>query len=485
MWGTDWDERSAVTRRLTLAILGTVVAALALTGGVALALTRLSAEREAEEEARRRAEAVAAVLQLAGEAVQGRMPIREQLAVVTERLRLQDVGLVVFRPEGGVADDAPTELPEGVDAADLDEASLRAGLTVSGSDGSLVYAAAPVAVSQGGTGTEGPPPAQALAAVVVTGTPSSLVDRPAQWFALAAGLALVAACIVAYSLGRRLSHPLREATRATRRIADGDLEVRLPVAASRRPDELAELALAVNQTAESLARSHRLEQQFLLSVSHDLRTPLTSIRGYAEAIVDGAAPDERQAAGIILSEAQRLERLVRDLLDLARLDAHRFRLHTEPVALSTLCQQVVISMTPAAEAAGVTLATIPPDGTVPPEEVTVRADPDRLAQVVGNLVDNALRFARTRVVVEVTSHQGRGRLRVSDDGPGIDAEDLPRVFERLYVARHQPSRRESGSGLGLAIVRELVEAMGGGVTAGDAPNGGASLEVWLPCSDQG
>ena len=226
---------------------------------------------------------------------------------------------------------------------------------------------------------------------------------------------------------------------------------------------------SINSMAGALERSKGLEQQFLLSVSHDLRTPLTSIRGYAEAIADGTAPEPAAAGEVILTESRRLERLVRDLLDLARLESRQFTLDFAYVDLVDVATATVDGFRPDAEASHVTLTTAgATDGIV------VRADADRLAQVVANLVDNALKFARTSVTVSTSRSGPEAVLTVDDDGPGIATEDLPHVFERLYVSRHEPVRRETGSGLGLAIVHELVVAMGGTVTAETAPSGGSS-----------
>ncbi len=138
---------------------------------------------------------------------------------------------------------------------------------------------------------------------------------------------------------------MRSATDATARIAAGDLTVRLP-ADERRHDEITDLSIAINQMAGTLERSRGLEQQFLLSVSHDLRTPLTSIRGYAEAVADGTAPDSRAAAGIILAEAQRLERLVKDLLDLAKLEARQFTLDMLSVDVAELARRGAAGIRP-------------------------------------------------------------------------------------------------------------------------------------------
>ena len=170
----------------------------------------------------------------------------------------------------------------------------------------------------------------------------------------------------------------------------------------------------------------------------------------------GSSPSP--AAGVILSEAQRLERLVADLLDLARLDARRFRLDLRPADVGGIVAAAVEGFGPAAERTGVVLDL--DDGSA----ARVRSStPIASAQVVANLLDNGCRHAAGRVRVTVAADAGAIVVAVEDDGGGIAPEDLPHVFERLYVSRHQPPRRESGSGLGLAIVRELVAAMGGEV----------------------
>ncbi|MCU1399066.1 MAG: integral rane sensor signal transduction histidine kinase, partial [Acidimicrobiales bacterium] len=236
---------------------------------------------------------------------------------------------------------------------------------------------------------------------------------------------------------------------------------------------LAELARSVNRMAAELERARVLEQQFLLSVSHDLRTPLTSIRGYAEAISDGAGDPQRSAA-IIRSEARRLERLVADLLDLAKLRAKSFSLHLERIDLVALAAVAGQGFEPDAAERGLTIQHSG-GGQLP-----VMADHDRLGQVAANLIENALKFARSTVTITAARDDRWAVLSVDDDGPGIPDADLPHVFDRLYVARSQPTRHENSSGLGLAIVQELVEAMGGSVMATRSPSGGARLALRLP-----
>jgi signal transduction histidine kinase len=225
--------------------------------------------------------------------------------------------------------------------------------------------------------------------------------------------------------------------------------------------------------AASLERSKGLERQFLLSVSHDLRTPLTSIRGYAEALAEHKAKPG-QAAAVILSEARRLERLVGDLLELAKLDARRFSLDMRATDVCEVINDTAEGFRPAAETAGVRLAVDAPARAA----LVADADPDRLAQVVANLVENALDFATGRITVGTGRGQGIVELWVEDDGPGIAPDEIPHVFDRFYTASRTP-RRHVASGLGLAIVHELVDAMGGTVRAESSSDGGARVVVTL------
>jgi two-component system sensor histidine kinase BaeS len=309
-------------------------------------------------------------------------------------------------------------------------------------------------------------------AVVLTRKVGGGQSRAGAYLLLTGAASLAAAALVAGWLARRITRPLIDAEIATRRIAAGDLGARVPVPDGTEP-EVASLAHSINTMAAGLARAQGLEQQFLMSVSHDLRTPLTSIRGFAEAITDGTATDPARAARVISSESRRLERLVGDLLDLAKLDARRFSFDVRPIDVCEVIADTAAGFEQAAGEAGVTLTV-----DVPPHAVVASADPDRLAQVVANLVENALKFASTRIDVSATPAGDGVVIAVADDGPGIPADDLPHVFERLYQSDRSPAR-QLGSGLGLAIVAELVEAMGGRVEAAPAQGGGTRLAVEL------
>ena len=238
--------------------------------------------------------------------------------------------------------------------------------------------------------------------------------------------------------------------------------------------------------AQSLEDGRARERHLLLSVSHDLRTPLTSIRGFAEAIQDGAIEDNAQAADVIIAESRRLERLVGDLLDLTKLEARQMSIAIRPTDVAEVVTTTAEGFRPAAAKSGLAIVLRVPGhdgmpGSAPPHPVA--ADPDRLAQLLANLLENAMTFARS------TRHGDPGRgprrpggcvITVDDDGPGIAPGDLQRVFERFYRADRGPNR-QMGSGLGLAIVAELATAMGGTVRAESPVNadGGSRFVVTL------
>jgi two-component system sensor histidine kinase BaeS len=443
-----------LTRRLTITMVAVVAGALLVAGFGSLLLIRAQSRRDTVKDLRKQAQGIA---QLVDE-----IPTRNTAAAAALRqrvlqrvLKLTDQQVIRYSPAGQPID----PLPNGVSASDLDFPKLQQGQTVSGVNGGLAFAAAP------GTTARGVPFALVLTRNVRVGGGAAL------WLLLAGGAALLVAVAVAANLGRRLTKPLREAEQATRRIAAGDLAARVPT--SGGDDELAALGRSINAMAASLERSKGLERQFLLSVSHDLRTPLTSIRGYAEALAERKAKPG-QAAAVILSEARRLERLVGDLLELAKLDARRFSLDMRATDVCEVINETAEGFRPSAEEAGVRLTVDTPARAA----LVAAADPDRLAQVVANLVENALDFASRRITVGTGRADDVVEVWVEDDGPGIDPDDIPHVFDRFYTVS-RAAKRHVGSGLGLAIVHELVDAMGGTVRAESGAKGGARLVVAL------
>lgn len=457
-----------------------VLATLILSGVVSLAFAVRSTAAQTRKELVREAQGLTISVQQEADTANRSDParaLRNILIALRSPLRLDGSSVLAVRTTGQIFDPAtprvaPT-LPAGLTAADLQPQELLQLQTVSGRAGGLVFAAAPYRTEIQILGS----PRQVVEVVVLTRRPPSVLGAALPWLAISSLLILVIAGLVASRLGRRFMRPLRAAQEVTSRIAAGDLDARVPSPPGTDP-ELAALVESVNSMAAGLSRAKAAERQFLQSVSHDLRTPLTSIRGFAEAIEDGATADAVTAAGVIASEARRLQRLVGDLLALATLEARRFTLQMGPVDLNDSLAATAAGFVPTATGLGLELAVEPA-----PDPCVAIADPDRLAQVSANLIENALRYAATTVGVGVSRRGGQIELWVTDDGPGIPAEVLPRVFERLFVARTRPDR-PIGSGLGLTIVAELARAMGGRVRAESpiGPAGGTRMVVALAAS---
>lgn len=443
-------------RRLLAAILGTVALAVVLAGTGTYLLVRRQAVRAADTSLRAEVDSLAGLVTATGEA-----PSRVAQAKIVQGMRLEGISVLVRGPAGVVRG----ALPDGVDEADVPIAELEPGEARSGRSHGLNWASSTV------EGTRG-----SVVTVVIT-RDAAPPRPPVGWFLLGGAIALVVSAAIAAWLSDSLTRPLRQAQAATVQIAGGDLTTRLPEPAPTDHEEVAELTRSINSMAAALAASRGLERQFLLSVSHDLRTPLTSIRGYADAIADGTAPEPTDAARIIGSEAERLARLVGDLLDLARLDAHAFRFEVRSVPVAEVVTETAEGFRPAAERAGVSLSIIEPS-----DPTDAMVDPDRLAQALANLLENALKHASGTVRVEAGGVAEGIAIWVGDDGPGIGPDDLPHVFERLYVTSRQPRRGVGGSGLGLAIVHELVSGMGGRawVESPTGPGGGARFGIVVP-----
>ena len=461
---------------MVLMVFGTLV----LSGLVSLALAAHSANVQTRNELVREAQGLAASVTTEARTANRNDPakaLRTILAGLKSPLRLDGSAVLVVSPQGYFVDPVtprkPVVLPGGLTAADLPPSTLLALGPVSGSKHGVVFAAYPYKATVEILGA----PRDLVQVVVLTRRPPSALGSAGPWFALSSLVILAVALVLSRRLGRRFVKPIQAAQEATSRIAAGDLDVRLPTPPGTDP-ELAALAGSINSMATSLAAAKNAERHFLQSVSHDLRTPLTSIRGFAEAIEDGATADAVAAAGVIASEARRLERLVSDLVGLASLEARRFNLDPRPIDLRAAVAAVAAGFAPAAAELNLTLATSP----APAEgAVWVHVDPDRLAQVVANLIENAMRYAARVVRIGVGLAPDGAAITVADDGPGISPEDMPRIFERLYVARPRPDR-PIGSGLGLTIVSELTQAMGGSVRA-ESPiegAGGTRMIVTFP-----
>jgi signal transduction histidine kinase len=274
---------------------------------------------------------------------------------------------------------------------------------------------------------------------------------------VAAAAGGVLAALAAFLLARRISRPVDRIADAARVLTRGTHPEPVPVEGAA---EIATLAVAFNDLATQLRQAQEAERNFLLSVSHELKTPLTAIRGYAEAVEDGAV-EPREAAATVASEARRLERLVHDLLDLARMNRTDFSVHNAEIDLAEVAEDAVRRYQQQAESFGVSLHAFT-GGAAP-----AIGDADRVLQVVSNLVENALRLTPRDGEVRVVA--APGVLRVEDTGPGLAEADTARAFERFYLHERYGLERQVGTGLGLAIVKELTLAMGGSVDVESRP----------------
>ncbi|MCH8094200.1 MAG: HAMP domain-containing histidine kinase [Chloroflexi bacterium] len=290
----------------------------------------------------------------------------------------------------------------------------------------------------------------------------------------AALVALAASLVLAWLISRWVSAPLKKTAEAARSVAAGDYDQRL---APSGPDEAHSLATSFNEMVQQVQGSQQAMRDFVANVSHDLRTPLTSIQGYAQAILDGTASDVKNAAGVIYDESDRLGRLVEQLLDLARMDAGQAPLDRRPVDLGAILAAIVERLKLKADKKNIRIQN--PMEPLP----KLIGDGDRLAQVFTNLIDNALKHTpeggEVRLKTEVSS--GWVAVHVDDTGPGISSEDLSRIFERFYqLDKSRSGSGPRGAGLGLAISREIVQAHGGSLEAQSVVGRGSRFTVRLP-----
>jgi signal transduction histidine kinase len=287
---------------------------------------------------------------------------------------------------------------------------------------------------------------------------------------LAVGLAV--ALILATYVARRITHPLRVIGSAADKVARGDLDVNV-IGKRQSDDELGQLATRFQGMVDRLREVDELERNFLMRVTHELRTPLTAISGHVQAVTEGVVgPDELdESLEAVNEEVRRLDRLVGDLLDLTRLEAHQFRVVREEVGLEALLEQAAGAFREKARAVDIDFST-PIDGAP-----TVITDGDRVLQIVNNLLDNAFRWTPRGGKVElgcVTSN-GIAAIKVTDTGRGIAPAEREAVFHPFYSRRG-----EGGTGLGLSISRELAQALGGRLSVESEPGHGSTFTLSLP-----
>jgi signal transduction histidine kinase len=297
----------------------------------------------------------------------------------------------------------------------------------------------------------------------------TLIER----LAIAFGGGVIVAGLLGLYLTRRITLPLGALTTAAEEVAGGDYAVELPPA--RGSDEIATLSRRFGEMAAKLAESEQLSRNFLMSVSHELRTPLTAIRGHVSALREGVIDDPslRSASlAVIEEEAMRLERLVGDVLDLAKLDAHRFTVLQEEVNMERLVDRAFTAFGEEARRRAIDYRR-----EIKAHPV-ILSDGDRVLQIISNLLSNAFRWTPEggRIWLELAAENGSVSVAVSDTGPGISPEERDRIFRPFW------SRDGGGTGLGLAIARELALALGGRIELRSEPGLGSRFELVLPAT---
>ena len=311
-------------------------------------------------------------------------------------------------------------------------------------------------------------PGESAAALPEPDLPS--INRFLIWSGL---LAVGLAGVLTFFLSRRILAPVESLSRAARALARGDVSRRVEV---RSRDEVGELARTFNTMAQDLSRTEEIRRNLVADVAHELRTPLSNIRGYLEAIRDGLVNPDTATLDSMHEEVLLLTRLIEDLQELALAESGQLTLHLQDCDLSDLVRRAVAAVQPHADAKGVNI------GMAPFDPAEVRADPERIGQVLRNLLVNAANYTPAGGAVRVEVNPGSDGVEVSvhDSGPGIPQEDIPYLFERFYRVDKSRSRATGGVGLGLTIAKRLVEAHGGAINVRSRVGSGSTFSFILP-----
>jgi len=362
----------------------------------------------------------------------------------------------------------------------------------------VLYAAAPIYADDG-----------RITGIVYIATPLPAAGLPTNIVLQLLGailLAIILASLAGRYLARQIAHPLEGLADAATSIARGDLHARAPTDGNIA--ELESLSETFNDMAENLRQSDEAKKAFIADVTHELRTPLTVIKGTIETLEDGALDDHEGRGPLLTSmgrETDRLIRLVNELLVLTRADAGSLQLEMQSVDLAELASERCELLSNLAARQGIELKVLPrsDDSAKRPERVSrpattpvlaggarevatawgfVLADPDRLSQVLDNLLDNAIRHSPANSTITITVMEANNGIEcsVADQGAGIPAEHLPFIFERFYRVDKSRNRRDGGTGLGLAIARALIQAQGGHISAQSMEGEGTTITFWLP-----
>lgn len=437
--------------RIALVTVASAVLAVMVAGAVSYPLARSASQQESQNRLEQLTNATVAAVDRRPLPSGDLFPAR-----LVQVLRSEDISVYYVNPGG--------QLPEFFTAADA--AALANGQEIQGeresSEGQVLVSARKL--STGGAIVLTQP-------VTVTGRFAfAVIGRFA--VALAIGVAIAAA--FGLLLARRLTRSLRDAADAAKRLGQGERDVQLSV---EGPAEIAELAEALNQLRQALTVSEGRQREFLLSVSHELRTPLTAIRGYAEALNDGIVPpaDAPRTGGIMQSEADRLDAIVTDLLQLARLDAFDFPVAPAAVDFGEIGKQAVQVWADRCAAEGLRL-----ESELGADELVGYTDPIRVRQIIDNLCANALRVTPQGGAIALTVRSDRPdqvTVEVRDSGPGLTPDDCVVAFEPAELYTRYRGVRQVGTGVGLALVGRLSRRLGGTASAGSAAEGGARFTI--------
>ncbi|MGN6759776.1 MAG: HAMP domain-containing sensor histidine kinase [Leifsonia sp.] len=442
--------RGSLTGRIMLGTFAVSLIAVLVTGIVALQVVQTVAETQARQQLKAQASALVEA-RATGSHIAG-----ARLAALGDRFAVVDAdGTVTGVARASVSPSVVRQLQSG--------RTVSGTTTLGGKDAVLV--GIPTADGGGVVGVR-------KVADIAAGNADLI-----RWLLIALAIGLAVATVAGVVLARLLGRPLTRLAGSARELAAGRRGV--PIA-DEPVVEIEDIAQALRGLDTALSVSEDRQREFLLSVSHDIRTPLTAIRGYAEALADGlVAPEEvAQVGGTLSAESERLRRFLDDLLELARLEAEDFPLNPQRFDARETVERAVAAWTGAASRAGVLLRA-----EVPGEPVEVTADGMRLRQVVDALIQNALRVTPEGAPIVVALEGSNGiLLAVRDGGPGLTAEDAAVAFERGVLHVRYREVRAVGTGLGLSIARRLVARLGGTITVGAAPEGGAAFVVSLPSS---
>lgn len=284
---------------------------------------------------------------------------------------------------------------------------------------------------------------------------------------LFAGVGLV----VSYFLSGNITRPLRQLSQAAEKIRQGDLKQEVPVDTQ---DEVGQLAEVFNQMSAELAANESNRQELLANIAHELKTPLAVLQGHLESMLDGVEEPAPDKLFSMQEEVMRLTRLVGDLRDLSLAQVHRLELHLQPVDLDEKVERAADMLEPLLEEKKLRFVK-----ELAPGLPVRQLDPDRLNQILYNLITNAIRYTHpgTPILLKTEPAGDRVRLTIADEGPGIAPEDLPHVFEQFYRGDKSRNRASGGSGIGLSLAKSFVEAQGGTITARNRNQGGAEFVV--------